>query len=65
MNIQEFPDSIDEAMQLIDDLKLRVENEPDKQRRRELHLLRIELRDHIIGLGRMKKVKYGLDKKLK
>ena len=63
MRVKEFPDTLDEALQLADDLEELAENEPDKEKRRELHLLRIELRDHIIRLGRMKTVTYSINDK--
>ena len=63
MKFEEFPESLDEAMNLMDKLKNQAEDESDKDRRRELHLLRIELRDHIIALGRMQTVGNGVKKK--
>ncbi len=51
MRKSEYPQSIEETQSLIDDLTYLVENEPDRERRRELFLLKIELRDHIIKIG--------------
>ena len=50
----EFPNTIEESQDLINELTFLAENEPDRDRRRELFLLKIELRDHIIHLGLMK-----------
>ena len=58
MKISEFPDSIEKSKRLMAELESRVENEPDREKRRELHLLRIELRDHIIRLEGMETVNH-------
>ncbi|MEM9548222.1 MAG: hypothetical protein AAGA77_19730 [Bacteroidota bacterium] len=52
----EFPDSIQESQELIEELTDLAEREQDRERRRELFLLQIELRDHI-KLLKLKKQK--------
>ena len=52
----EFPDSIEETQEILNDLTYLAENEPDRDRRRELFLLKIELRDHMLHL-KLKKQK--------
>lgn len=56
MRKPEFPDTVEEAQSLIDELTYLAENEPDREKRRELFLLKIELRDHLAQL-RVKKKK--------
>lgn len=51
MKKAEYPESIEETQELINELSSLAESEPDRERRRELFLLKIELRDHIIQLG--------------
>jgi len=55
MKKNEFPDSISDSQSLIDQLIDRIENEPDREKRRELFLLKMELRDHINHLDLKKK----------
>lgn len=51
MKINEFPETISGTQVLIEKLTSRAEREPDREKRRELFLLKIELRDHLIQLG--------------
>ncbi len=55
MRLSEFPDSITGTQSLIAKLDKLAELEPDKEKRRELFLLKLEMRDHIINLGLKKK----------
>ena len=55
MKLNEFPESIIGTQSLIAELDKRAEQEPDKEKRRELFLLKLEMRDHIIQLGLNKK----------
>ncbi len=50
MKKSEYPESINATQILINELISRAENEPDREKRRELFLLKLELRDHIIQL---------------
>lgn len=54
MNKSEYPETIEETQSLIDELTFLVENERDKERRREMFLLIIELRDHMSFLSHNK-----------
>ena len=55
MKKTEFPNSIEETQSLIDDLSNLVEWESDKEKRRELFLLIIELKEHLIKINKKQK----------
>jgi len=66
MKKKEFPETIEETQSLMDDLTFMAENESDRERRRELFLLKLELKDHIIKLGlRSKRKRRSLKKSKK
>ena len=49
-HMNEFPDSIEETQRLMQTLSKQIERENDREKRRELFLFKMELRDHIIFL---------------
>jgi len=55
MKLSEFPDTIIGTQRLIEELDKQAEQEHDKDKRRELFLLKLEMRDHIIQLGNNEK----------
>ena len=53
MKTKEFPNSIQESEIIIDDLTQLAALEKDRERRRKLLLLKIELRDHVARLTKV------------
>ncbi|MDF1696355.1 MAG: hypothetical protein P1U56_11005 [Saprospiraceae bacterium] len=54
MKSHEFPDSIEATQMLIQQLAQQIEEEGDRDKRRELFLFKMELRDHIHSLKQNK-----------
>ena len=58
MAYNELPQTIDETQNLIDELLDFAEKEKDIERRKEILMLSIELKSHLITLNRSKRKRY-------
>ena len=63
MKKKEFPETLEDTIGLMNDLSLMVENETDREKRRELFLLKIELKEHLIQLEMKNKKRKRVNQK--